>query len=86
MSKLKPKLKQIEIWNYWFPNYRDYGLKIVENAGIILGYIRGWLLPLLMSKRLVISKYILIGEYQNQLSFNDNERIKGILLNHKIVP
>ena len=59
-----------------------------------------WLLPLTMSKKLVISRCILIEEYQNQLrefycknnelvsmpSFSDNEVIKGVLLNHKIVP
>ena len=53
-----------------------------------------------MPKKLVISKCILIGEYQNQLrefyyknnylvsmpSFNDKEGIKGILLNQKIMP
>ena len=77
-----------------------HGLKIVKNASIILEYIRVWLLPLTMSKKLVISRCILIEEYQNQLrefycknnelvsmpSFSDNEVIKGVLLHHKIVP
>ena len=42
-------------------------LKIVENADIILECIRLWLLPLLNLEKLVISKCVLIEEYQNQL-------------------
>ena len=106
MSKLKIMLKErlfinSEIWNYWLQNNCGYCLKIVENAGIILEYIRVWFLSLLVSEKLVISKCVLIQEYQNQLrdfcyknnyylvfipGFSDYERIKGILLSHKIVP
>ena len=60
-----------------------------------------WFLSLLVSEKLVISKCVLIQEYQNQLrdfyyknnyylvfipGFSDYERIKGILLSHKTVP
>ena len=69
------------------PNYSNYGVKIVKNAGMILEYIRMWLLSLPISNKIGHFKFVIIEEYQNQLrdfnckinylvfipSFNDNK-------------
>ena len=48
------------------PNYCDYDLKIVEKAGIILEYIRRWLLTLSITVKLTGHFKICLEEYKNQ--------------------